>query len=88
MKTPKYLANLSKLAESLPEDLASDWDGTNHYELSDTSPGEDDGPYYWMILTPMVEEVEDPCNSVFGRRVGLLMDIAAEVSALKKAGRI
>ena len=69
------LKRLIELGEKLPKHLRSDWE-TNHFEL--TSSQEDD--YWWLILADLFRETykdESPCESEYGKRVGLIMDIAA-----------
>ena len=72
---------LLDLASDLPEGLRADWDGTNHYEL--TAPA-DDGGYWWLTLAEMIHNEnfhDDPCLTVCGQRLGLLMDIAEALKA-------
>lgn len=75
--TPE-MTRLAELGAQLPLGLHSDWDGTNHFEL--TTPGGDE--YWWLMVGDGIEDVDNPCESQVGKRLGLLMDIAAEVSRL------
>ena len=82
-----HLFKLRELASKLPKGLQSDWQGTNHYEL--TAPcGDND--YFWLTLRDdswyEFAPDSDPSESQDGKRVGLLMDIAAEVCRLKDEG--
>lgn len=75
---------LKSLAQKLPRGLGSDWDGTNHYELS---CGEKD--YFWLMVGDGIEYMGDsPCDTEAGKRLGLIMDIAEEVCRLKDAGKL
>ena len=72
------LKRLIELGEKLPKGLRSDWDATNHYELQ--SSEEDD--FWWLILSYLFRpehgypKDEIPCETEYGKRVGLIMDIA------------
>lgn len=80
------LAKLRKLAERLPSKLNSDWDGTNHFELQDMGGGKD---FWWLDMSSFVYGMdENPCESEEGKRLGLIMDIAAEVGRLRDEGVI
>jgi hypothetical protein len=72
---------LSELAKGLPKGLRSDWDGTNHFEL--TSDAEE---YWWLFLLEGLDDIDDPMESDRGKRIGLIMDIAAEVANLRDHG--
>ena len=75
--------NLRELADRLPVGLQSDWDGTNHYELQASHRDE----FFWLVLGDLLNERYDsPCDTEYGRRVGLIMDIAAEVGRLRDDG--
>lgn len=84
------IAKLIELASQLPEGLHADWRDSNHYELRCQSDGDD---YWWLDLSDLFKgtEIHNWCESEFGKRVGLLMDIAEtlkaaepELAALKK----
>lgn len=76
------LQKLLDLLEQLPEGLQSDWQGTNHYELTQPGPGS----YWWLELGDLNMPVElrntyagkTFCELEVGKRVGLLLDIAAQ----------
>ena len=68
---------LLDLASHLPEGLRADC----HYEM--TAPT-DDGGYWWLTLAEIIHSEnfhDDPCLTVCGQRLGLLMDIAAVLKA-------
>lgn len=73
------LTRLRELASQLPKGLRSDWDCTNHFELQ--TPGRD---FWWLVFSDM----ECDCDTVEGKRLGLVMDIAEEVSRLYHAGEL
>lgn len=74
----KYLAKLAELARGLPKGLSADWNGSNHYEMHQN--GRD---YFWLMV-----EGEFNCDTEDGKRMGLMMDIAAEVARLRDAGKL
>lgn len=79
--TKEQRDELRKLVSRLPRGLRSDWQDTNHFELTD---GSDD--YFWLDLSELVYPREaNPCESELGRRVGLMMDLAAWLSANGKS---
>lgn len=74
------IRELLELIQKLPEGLRSDWDGTNHYEL--TSGVKDD---YWWLDVPDVFVFRDNWSAnEDGQRLGLIMDIAAKAKAAEK----
>lgn len=80
-KGPQMTATLDRLKElaaQLPPKLGSDWDGTNHYELTCSGP---EG-YFWL----MVRNFDSDSDTEDGKRMGLLMDIAEEVCRLRDEG--
>lgn len=80
------LSRLRGLAEQLPSGLVSDWIGTNHYELTTRTAS---GDHWWLCLGGSFESAtENHCETVEGKRIGLLMDIAAEVARLRDEGLI
>ena len=71
-----------ELAEQLPRDLNSDWKDTNHYEL--TSGTADN--YWWLMAGDGIEDIDgNPCETEDGKRLGLIMDIAAAVARLQES---
>jgi len=79
------LTRLAALANQLPTSLRADWDGTNHYELT----SKDDSNYWWLMVGEGVRGIvseECPCDTEHGKRLGLIMDIAAEVARLRDEG--
>lgn len=72
------IAELLKLVEQLPKGLRSDWDCTNHYEL--TTSAEDGEEYFWL----MCREFDGDCNTEEGKRLGLLLDIAVTLKEAEK----
>ena len=78
------LHKLKTLAAKLPEGLNSDWEDTNHYEM--TSSGKE---YWWLLLADSAEVFgENPMDTEPGKRLGLLMDIAEEVGRLRDEGTL
>lgn len=76
------IQGLLKLVAKLPAGLRADWDGTNHYELTQ---GEDkEADYWWLDLSDFFDweaiKVAYPCltfcKTELGQRIGLLLDIA------------
>jgi len=80
MKTHEEFRQLRTLARQLPKGLVSDWKGTNHFELQATG-GEVE--YFWL---PVRGIADDPSDDKLGERLGLVMDIVAEVGRLKDEG--
>lgn len=75
----KYLSRLAELAKQLPPGLSADWYGTNHYEMHQN--GRD---FFWL----MVNDGEFDWDTEAGKRMGLIMDIAAEVAKLRDTGKL
>lgn len=75
------LKKLAELASQLPTGLCSDWENTNHFEMTC-----EDAEYFWLDLSDGLPDVECPDESTIGKRIGLLMDIAAEVGRLRDGG--
>ena len=69
---------LHELMEQLPCGLRADWRDTNHYEL--TTPVNEDG-YWWLMANPACVV---RCDTEEGKRLGLLLDIAEELSRMKE----
>jgi len=61
---------LKELVAKLPPGLRSDWEGTNHYELTCSLPDE-----FWWLCLP-TGSVGNVSATEEGKRLGLLMDIA------------
>ena len=78
----KEFKRLRELAKRLPNGLGSDWDGTNHYELT-TPAGRE---YFWLMVGDGINGLENPCETEQGKRLGLIMDIAEEVCRLNENG--
>ena len=76
-------SRLRELAATLPRGLRSDWDGTNHYEMTSSEEPDD---YFWLIASEGFVGIRNPSKTSYGRRLGLLMDIAAEVGRLRDEG--
>ena len=70
-------SRLRELASMLPEGLQSDWRDTNHYELTDGVAA------LWLAVFDGARGLHNPCDTEEGQRLGLLMDIAAEVGRLR-----
>jgi hypothetical protein len=70
---------LLELASQLPAKLRADWDGTNHYELQSLDPGSEE--WCWLEVVEVDFEA-DPSASQSGRRLGLVLDIAAAARAV------
>ena len=79
--SPSPIAKLLALAEQLPNGLMSDWQDTNHFELtSDGDPWIDLSEFFWD--SGFGEYVpKNPCTSVDGKNIGLLLDIAEALKA-------
>lgn len=73
-------SRLRELCRDMPTDLIADWRGTNHYEL--TSPHTKDG--YWWFIANNDDDWSEHDDS--GKRMGLLLDLAEELSRLKREG--
>lgn len=71
-------SRLRELCRDMPTDLVADWIATNHYELTSQTTKND---YWWLDLTDFGN-----FDTASGQRAGLLLDIAAEVSRLKREG--
>lgn len=78
----RSMDTLKELASKLPKGLRSDWDGTNHFEL--TSSDSDD--YFWLMVGDGL--CGCTCEDEFGKRFGLIMDVAAEVARLRDSGKL
>ena len=77
-KPEDALIQLLALSEQLPDGLRADWMDSNHFELSCHSD-----EYFWLELAELFNnEHNNWCKQELGKRVGLVMDIAA---TLKKA---
>lgn len=79
----KEIEKFLELARKLPDGLRSDWDDTNHYEL--TTNSED---YWWLILYdcarhPTQEDPQNPCETERGKKLGLIMDIAEQAKKIE-----
>ena len=71
------LDNLLRLVALLPVGLRADWDGSNHYELTTS---DESYPWWWLNLSDyMLEDFDSATDE--GRRVGLLLDLAAAAKA-------
>lgn len=75
------LLHLRKLAKGLPKGLNSDWEHTNHFELTSSEK-----EYWWLMVTQDGESAL--WDNEIGRRFGLLMDIAEEVARLRDEGKL
>ena len=74
---------LRQLAAQLPPGLQSDWE-TNHYELKCSLKD-----YWWLMVGDGITTLgPDPTNTLEGQRLGLLMDIAAEVGRMRDSGEL
>lgn len=60
------------IADKLPDGLQSDWQGTNHFELT-TGTGDD---FWWLLLDQIRSEAVD-CTTEVGQRLGAVFDAAA-----------
>lgn len=82
------LRPLAELAAQLPPKLHSDWRDTNHYELTCRDVNASDDDFFWLMVGDGTQGIEDPnwCETETGKRLGLLMDIAAEVGRLRDEG--
>ncbi len=70
----KELNELLRLLRQLPDGLRSDWDGTNHYELTSYSTDE----HFWLMVGEGLPD-GNSCETETGKRFGLIMDIAVAV---------
>lgn len=78
------MSKIAALAAQLPTCLRSDWDHTNHYELTSTAPND----YFWLDVADVDFRHGSPCETEPGKKLGLIMDIAEEVSRLKDSGTL
>lgn len=65
------LKKLNALIDALPNGMRTDWQGTNHYEISG-----DDEPF-WLDIADAFALRSDISSTEEGKRVGLIMDAAA-----------
>lgn len=72
MEPKNAIDKLAELVAKLPEELRSDWDGTNHYEMS----GNKTRYNWWLDVAEVFQDEEEPSTTVVGKRLGLIMDIA------------
>ena len=76
------IKGLIELADQLPQYLRSDWQDTNHFELTDGSVDAKD--YFWIDFSDMFVPSDNDdmwCDGETGKRLGLVMDCAAALSA-------
>ena len=76
------IKGLIELADQLPQYLRSDWQDTNHFELTDGSVDAKD--YFWIDFSDMFLPSDNDgmwCDGETGKRVGLVMDCVASLSA-------
>lgn len=88
-KMSDELTELLALVAQLPKGLRSDWDGTNHYEM--TQSGNKEESYWWLDLSDYlnwdsITKVlgQDFSDTEDGKKIGLLMDIAVKVKAVEE----
>lgn len=86
----QQLVRLRELAAQLPTDLVSDWEDTNHFELTSRPAVRDPNhEYWWLCLGDYFRGFPGlPCETTEGKRIGLMMDIVAEVARLRDVGAI
>lgn len=76
------LVKLRELVAQLPTGLRADWQYTNHYEL--TATGEE---FWWLNVLDLGDPGDtDIQGTEGGQRLGLILDIAAELGRLRDAG--
>lgn len=78
----KVTDRLKELMGQLPKGLRSDWQETNHFELTSAVKGE----HFWLNLSEPGGTIDSPFmdfQTEQGRRVGLLMDIAEELVKIR-----
>jgi hypothetical protein len=76
----KTLDELDVLVSQLPKGLHSDWKDTNHYELTSTEKGE----FWWLLLWDTFHDPNEiVCETVWGKRLGLIMDVAEKLKLLE-----
>lgn len=73
------LSRLRELCRDLPTDLVADWKDTNHYELTSAH----ESGYFWLCVD---DDASFLSSTTDGKKLGLLLDIAAELSRLKQDG--
>jgi hypothetical protein len=78
----RNFGRLKKLASKLPSGLRSDWQHTNHFELTTA----DRNSYWWVDLADGMLPHIDNWKTEEGKRRGLMMDVVAEVGRLKDEG--
>ena len=82
---PRFTPRLLELAKQLPGLLRADWESTNHFELTcQTKEASEKNNGYWFLDNDDLGEVAEKPDfeGESGKRVGLLLDIAAEVSRI------
>jgi hypothetical protein len=72
---------LTRLLNSLPGPLRSDWEGTNHYELQNVGCVKNNNDFWWLTV-PDIDFFAFPSDSKDGKNLGLVLDIIEEVSRL------
>ena len=75
------LKGLAVLASQLPNGLCSDWENSNHFEMTC-----DDADHFWLFVSDGLDGIKNPMETEVGKRFGLLMDIAEEVGRLRDKG--
>lgn len=80
---PDPLERLRELSKKLPSGLRSDWVDTNHYELTSPTTGD----HWWLAIGDYFRNFDGiPCETEEGQRIGLLLDLAEEISKLRDEG--
>jgi hypothetical protein len=76
---PEWIQKIQVFCEKFPKTPRSDWENTNHYEITDP----DGDAYFWLTLPDVFTNpgIYYP-DTEEGKRVGLLMDLACQVPAL------
>ena len=80
MNTPEWLEAIKQRLKDIPHGLRSDWEHTNHYEL--TKP---DGDWLWFAMDDIAPNFNHSTyhpDTEGGKRLGYMFDAAAAVPAL------
>lgn len=74
MNREEIISRLKELEEKIPPTLSWDWEGTNHYELTDSNPNSD----YWWLMPLEIGSNHDRYlpDTEEGKRLGWIIEYA------------
>jgi hypothetical protein len=77
-----------ELSVVLPRQPRSDWQVTNHYEITDDDKGDEEA-YFWFTSSniDLVSSAANPSETDSGRMVGLMMDLFCYTLNESQAGQ-